>query len=96
MCSLDFPCASPQLVDLLSRVRGAHQEKELNILHNGYTDFVVFNTEATQVDPVVGANMESEAGWPTGVADSLRAGRAAMAAQRNFIAGFMDRYLVKN
>jgi hypothetical protein len=91
MCSLEFPCGSPLIADLISRLRGPHQERELNILHNGYTDFVVFNAEAARVNPVVGANLDSV--WPTGTADSLAAGRAAMSAQRTFIGDFMDRYL---
>ena len=93
MCSLDVPCGSPHLVDFVSRLRGPHKEKELNILHNGYTDFVVFNAQAARVDPTLAANLESEAGWPTGTVDDLRAARAALAAQRAFVATFFDRHL---
>jgi len=96
MCSLEAPCSSPYLLDFVSRLSGPHREKELNILHNGYTDFVVFNAEAAQIDPVLGAKLEGEVGdqgWPTGVGHSLRAGRAALAAQRNFLGGFMDRHV---
>jgi hypothetical protein len=93
MCSLDIPCGSPHLVDFVSRLRGPHEEKDLNILHNGYTDFVVFNAQAARVDPVLGASLEAESGWPTGTADDLRAGRAAMAAQRDFVAAFLGRHL---
>jgi hypothetical protein len=96
MCSVQAPCSSPYLLDFVSRLRGPHREKELNILHNGYTDFVVFNAEAAQADPVLAATLEGEGaeeGWPTGVADSLRAGRDAMAAQRDFLGDFMDRHL---
>ena len=58
MCSLDVPCGSPHLVDFVSRLRGPHKEKDLNILHNGYTDFVVFNAQAARVDPALAANLE--------------------------------------
>jgi len=96
MCSFEAPCNSPYLLDFVSRLRGPHREKELNIRHNGYTDFVVFNAEAAQVDPVLGAKLEGEIGdqgWPTGVGHSLRSGQAAMSAQRTFLGNFMDRYV---
>jgi len=91
MCSLDAPCSSPNIVELTARLRGAHPQKELDILHNGYSDFVVFNAQAISVDPVVGATLD--AWWPTGTVDSVAAGRRAMAAQRHFIVSFMDRHL---
>ena len=93
MCSLDVPCGSPHLVDFVSRLRGPHKEKQLNILHNGYTDFVVFNAQVARVDPAVAANLEAEEAWPTGTVDNLRAGRAAMAAERSFVATFLDHHL---
>ena len=96
MCSLEAPCSSPYLLDFVSRLRGAHREKELTILHNGFTDFVVFNAEAARVDRALAARLEGEegdSGWPTGTADSLPAGRAAMSAQRNFLGDFLDRHL---
>jgi hypothetical protein len=92
--SLDVPCGSSQVVDLVSALHGGHQEKDLSILHNGYTDFVVFNAQAKRTAPVVGANLDGS--WPTGTADSLAAGRSAMTAQRTFIGDFMDRYLAKD
>lgn len=55
MCSLDEPCSSPQLVDFATRLRGPHPMRQLPILHNGYTDFVVFNAQAERVDPAVAA-----------------------------------------
>jgi hypothetical protein len=93
MCSLEATCSSPNLVDFTSRLRGAHPQKQLDILHNGYTDFVVFNAQAISVDPVVGATLD--AWWPTGTVDSVGAGRRAMAAQRHFIVNFMDRHLAQ-
>jgi hypothetical protein len=91
MCSLDAPCSSPYLVDFTSKLRGPHPQQDLNILHNGYTDFVVFNAQATAVDPVMGATLEGA--FPTGTAERPAAGRRAMAAQRHFIVSFMDHHL---
>ena len=97
MCSMEAPCTAPYLADFVALLRGPHQEKELTIRHNGYTDFVVFNAQAARVNPELGAVLEGEEiGWPTGTADSLPAGRAAMSAQRAFLANFMDRHLVED
>jgi predicted dienelactone hydrolase len=78
--------------EFLSNLRGPHPVQRLDILHLGFTDFVVFNPEATAVDPLSGAILEHED--PTGTADDLAAGRTALAAQRAFIGAFMDCYLV--
>jgi hypothetical protein len=91
MCSLDQPCDSPLLVDFISRLRGPHPTETLEILHNGYTDFVVFNPEAARTEPAVAALLDAI--WPTGTVDSLPAGRRAFAAQRRFLAEFFGRYL---
>src|SRR6185436_3698127 len=55
-CSMQFACTTtPYLIDFLPRLRGAHPLLDLPVLHNGYTDFVVFNAQAAQVDPAVAA-----------------------------------------
>ena len=46
MCSLDLRCDLPFIVDFVSHLRGPHPVEQLDILHTGYTDFVVFNPEA--------------------------------------------------
>jgi hypothetical protein len=91
MCSLDQPCDSPALSDFLSRLRGPLQTQTLDILHNGFNDFLVFNAEATRADPAVGASLEQEV--PTGTADDLRAARRNLREQRRFIVDFFERYL---
>jgi hypothetical protein len=93
MCSLDLRCDLPFIVDFVSHLRGPHPVEQLDILHTGYTDFVVFNPEAARADPAIGQILEEFA--PTGTLQSLRAGRQAMAFQRRFVARVMDRYLVK-
>jgi hypothetical protein len=80
--------------EFISNLRGPHPIRRLDILHTGYTDFVVFNPEAAEAEPILGAILEYN--QPAGTVDSLAAGRAAMAAQREFLAAFMDCYLVAN
>lgn len=93
LCSLDVPCSSPQLVDFATHLRGPHPMRQFPILHNGFTDFVVFNPQAENVDPTVAANMGGDDRWPTGTTDDLRAGKSAMTEQRSFLVGFFNRYL---
>ena len=80
--------------EFLSNVRAPHPVQRLDILHSGYTDFVTFNPEAAEADTTLGFILEYN--QPAGTLHSLAAGRAAMAAQREFLAGFMDCYLVAN
>lgn len=75
---------------LVSHLRGPHPIQQLDVEHHGFTDFVVFNPEATPADPALGAGLE--AAFATGV-DTLAAGTAALSAQRRFLTTFMDRYL---
>jgi hypothetical protein len=75
---------------LVSHLRGPHPIQQLDVEHHGFTDFVVFNPEATLADPALGAGLEAQ--FVTGV-DTLAAGTAALSAQRRFLTTFMDRYL---
>jgi hypothetical protein len=77
--------------EFLSNLRGPRRVKRLDVLHLGFTDFVVFNPEATATDPVAGAILELND--PTGTASDLAAGRAALKAERRFVASFLDCYL---
>ena len=84
-CSIQFACTTtPYLVDFQQRLRGPHPVIDLPVLHNGYTDFVVFNAQAAKVDPAVAAALENGP-FDTGTIDNLRAGRAAMSAEREFL-----------
>ena len=80
----------PNLSLLISHLRGPHPLEQLDVEHHGFTDFVVFNTQATLADPALGALLESN--FATGV-DSVAAGTAALTAQRRFLTAFMRRYL---
>src|SRR3954470_10387242 len=80
----------PSLSLLISHLRGPHPLKQLDIEHHGFTDFVVFNPEATLADPALGALLEAT--YATGI-DTLDAGTAALSAERRFLTNFMDRYL---
>ena len=80
----------PNLDAFISHLRGPHPFEQLDIAHNGFTDFVVFNPQATLADPALGARFEAILG--AGV-DSLAAGTQAVAAQRRFLSTFMRRYL---
>jgi pimeloyl-ACP methyl ester carboxylesterase len=82
----------PRLSLLVSRLRGPHPLEQLDVEHHGFTDFVVFNPQATIADPALGALLEAT--FATGVAD-LAAGTAALAAQRRFLATFMRRYVTR-
>ena len=48
----------------------------------------------TTADPLFGAILEFN--QPAGTVDSLRSGLRAMRAQREYVAAFMDCYLVKH
>ncbi|HEV7810875.1 MAG TPA: alpha/beta fold hydrolase [Candidatus Limnocylindrales bacterium] len=80
--------------EFLSNLRGPHRVKRLDVLHLGFTDFVVFNPEATGADPLSGAILEFND--PTGTASDLSAGRGALKAERRFVASFLDCYLVRH
>jgi dienelactone hydrolase len=80
----------PKLEAFISHLRGPHRVEELGIAHNGFTDFVVFNPQASLADPALGARLESF--FATGV-DSVAAGTAALAEQRRFLSAFMRRYV---
>jgi hypothetical protein len=75
---------------LVSHLRGPHPIQQLDVEHHGFTDFVVFNPEATLADPALGASLEAT--YATGI-DTLDAGTAALSAERRFLTNFMDRYL---
>jgi hypothetical protein len=90
---LHTPENVPETFEFISNLRGPHPIERLDILHAGYTDFVVFNPELARVDPALGALLEQV--FPTGTVDSLRAGRRAVTAQRQFLATFMECFLVK-
>ncbi|MEV4177665.1 alpha/beta fold hydrolase [Nonomuraea sp. NPDC049709] len=79
------------LAQFLGNLRGPHPVRELAILHYGYTDWVVFNPQATRADPATGALLEGY--FSTGTADDLRAGHRALAAQRKFVARFIQHHL---
>jgi alpha-beta hydrolase superfamily lysophospholipase len=80
----------PSLAQFLGHLAGPHPTRTLDVLHNGYTDWVVFNPEAARGDPALGARLEQIA--PTGTVQSLHAGRTALARQRAFLARFARRY----
>jgi pimeloyl-ACP methyl ester carboxylesterase len=80
----------PNLAALISHLRGPRPFEQLDVAHNGFTDFVVLNPQATLADPALGARLESI--FETGAGD-LAAGRAALDAQRRFLRAFMQRHL---
>jgi hypothetical protein len=77
----------------LSNMRAPHPVRSLEIRHQGYSDFVVFNPQVQRVDPALGSILEERIA--TGTLDSLRAGRRALERQRKFLVWFFDRYLEK-
>jgi hypothetical protein len=77
----------------LSNMRAPHPVRSLEIRHQGYSDFVVFNPQVQRVDPALGSILETMIA--TGTLDSLRAGRRALERQRKFLVWFFDRYLEK-
>lgn len=91
MLSLQYPLDDPGLVDFLSKLSGPHPVRQLPILHLGYTDWVVFNPQIRLANPALGAQLETL--LSTGTSDDLRAGRRALAAQRQFLSRFMAQYL---
>jgi len=78
------------IFDWFALLRGPHPVRQLDVYHNGFTDFVVFAPEAALVDPAMAATFE---GVFRTDATSVAHGRASLAAQRTFLAGFMHRYL---
>ena len=93
MLSRIFDPDDPGLVDFLSKLRGPHPLRQLDVLHYGYTDWVVFNPQANRADPALGTHLEQL--LSTGTTDDLRHGQYALAAQRQFVARFMARYLTR-
>jgi hypothetical protein len=77
----------------LSNMRAPHPVRSLEVRHQGYSDFVVFNPQVQRVDPALGSILETMIA--TGTLDSLRAGRRALERQREFLARFFNRYLEK-
>jgi predicted dienelactone hydrolase len=75
----------------LANMRAPHRELTLDVRHYGFSDFVVFIAQTQRADPALGTALEAT--YSTGTADSLRAGRRALSAQRRFLAQFFDRYL---
>jgi pimeloyl-ACP methyl ester carboxylesterase len=80
-----------ELETFLSNMRAPHPVKSLDIQHNGFTDFVVFNPQAQRADPEIAATLEAV--FTTGTLDDLAAGRRALGRQREFLVRFFDRYL---
>jgi hypothetical protein len=72
-------------------MRAPHPVKSLDIQHNGFTDFVVFNPQAQRADPEIAATLEAV--FTTGTLHDLAAGRRALGRQREFLVRFFDRYL---
>ena len=93
LCSLIQPCDSQFVADLLARVRAPHPARTLSFLHNGFTDFALFNPEIAKVDPALAAVLEVP--FDTGLGDDVLRGRRALEVQRRFLARFFDTYLVK-
>lgn len=94
MVSREFPLDDPGLAAFLAKLRGPHPTRQLDVLHNGYTDWVVFNPQAARADPALGAKLEGL--LPTGTVHSQRAGRRALSAQRQFLTRFMKCYLTND
>jgi dienelactone hydrolase len=92
MLSLDVaPDERPEIETFLSNMRAAHPVRTLDIHHYGFSDFVVFNPQAEQADPELGARLENF--FATGTRDSLQAGQHALMQQRSFLVDFFDQYL---
>jgi pimeloyl-ACP methyl ester carboxylesterase len=95
MLSLDQrPEGLREIEIFLSNMRAPAPVRTLDVRHYGFSDFVVFNPQAQQADPALGAALE--AAFPTGTIDSVRAGQRALSHQRRSLAGFFDRYLKNN
>jgi pimeloyl-ACP methyl ester carboxylesterase len=82
--------ADDGFVDWFSRLRGPHSLVQLDVYHDGFTDFLLFNPEASAFDPALGELLESQ--LRTDVT-SVEAGEASLAHQRRFMAGFFARHL---
>jgi pimeloyl-ACP methyl ester carboxylesterase len=78
--------------DWYSRLRGPHSLVQLDLYHDAFSDFVVFNPEASAFDPALGALLESQLRTD---APSVEAGEDSLARQRRFMAGFFARHLRK-
>jgi hypothetical protein len=92
MLSLDQrPEELREIEIFVSSMRAPHPVRTLDIRHFGFSDFAVFNPQAQQADPALGAALE--AAFPAGTIDSVRAGQRALNQQRRFVAGFFDQYL---
>ena len=92
MLSLDLlPEEVREIEIFLSNMRAPHPVRSLDIHHNGFTDFVVFNPQAQRADPAIATTLENI--FSTGTLDSLAAGRRALMQQRAFLVGFFSRYL---
>jgi hypothetical protein len=76
--------------DWFARLRGPHPLVQLDVYHDGYSDFVVFNPEASAFDPALGALLESQ--LRTDVA-SVADGMSSLAEQRRFLSSFFSRHL---
>ncbi len=87
------PCDLPFIEDFATRLRGPHRFEMQQILHTGFTDFVVLNGQAARVDRAFGETLEAIA--PTGTLDDPGAGRRALAAQRRFLVRFFDNHLAR-
>jgi hypothetical protein len=74
-----------------SGLRGPHPLVQLeDVQHDGLSDFVIFNPQASAFDPALGAALESV--LHTDV-PSVEVGVASLTRQRRFLAGFFARYL---
>lgn len=74
-----------------ARLRGPHRLVQLeDVYHDGFSDFVVFNPEASAFNPALGSLLESQ--LRTDV-ETVAAGLSSLAEQRRFLASFFARYL---
>jgi pimeloyl-ACP methyl ester carboxylesterase len=82
-----------EIETFLSNMRAPHPVRSLEIRHQGYSDFVVFNPQVQRIDPALAAIIEATIA--TGTLDSLRSGRRALERQRTFLVRFFNRHLGK-
>jgi hypothetical protein len=76
--------------DWFSRLRGPTSLVQIDLYHDAFSDFVLFNPEASAFDPALGALLESLLRTD---APSVEDGEASLAQQRRFMAGFFSRHL---
>ena len=78
MLSLDLVPEEVREIEIfLSNMRAPHPVRSQEIHHYGFSDFVVFNPQAQQADPALGAALE--AAFPAGTLTALGPGNALLA-----------------